>query len=197
MYNEHFYVFIDYNQDGTFDETTELVMTGNGAGATTGTVQVPSQALAGSTRMRVIMSYTSLPGFCGWYNYGEVEDYTVNIINSGNIRGGEMPSASLPMVSEWGIIDETNTERGNTFVARLYPNPAQDYINLDLTVSQAGETDLILSNSLGQRILSQQVTTRLGMNTIKVDLPELPTGLYFLSIQTPKGQHQTMSLWIK
>ncbi|MFN5911191.1 MAG: GEVED domain-containing protein, partial [Bacteroidota bacterium] len=44
-----------------------------------GSFTVPSTALTGSTRMRVIMSDAAISSPCGTVNYGEVEDYTVNI----------------------------------------------------------------------------------------------------------------------
>ena len=41
---------------------------------------VPSSALDGATRMRIVMKYNATPTACeASFSYGEVEDYTVNI----------------------------------------------------------------------------------------------------------------------
>jgi len=82
-YDEYFKIWIDYNQDGEFDEQAELAFD---AGASTqtsisGYIVVPPDAMLGSTRMRVSMKWyeegASEP--CETFDYGEVEDYCVNV----------------------------------------------------------------------------------------------------------------------
>ena len=46
-----------------------------------GSFTVPSGATNGTTRMRVSMKYNAVPTSCETFTYGEVEDYTVNIIS--------------------------------------------------------------------------------------------------------------------
>lgn len=82
-YTEYFRVYIDYNQDLDFDDAGEMVFTSNGVtAAISGTFSVPSGALTGNTRMRVIMKDAAMSGPCETFTYGEVEDYTVNIQNA-------------------------------------------------------------------------------------------------------------------
>lgn len=78
-YTEYWKIFIDYNQDGDFADSGEEVFSKSGKSAVTGSFAVPSTALTGSTRMRIIMKYSSAPTSCGSFTYGEVEDYTINI----------------------------------------------------------------------------------------------------------------------
>jgi len=81
-YTEYFRVYIDYNQDLDFDDAGELVYSSNGTStAVSGTFSVPSVALIGNTRMRVMMKDAAITGPCETFTYGEVEDYTVNIQN--------------------------------------------------------------------------------------------------------------------
>ncbi|WP_299883827.1 GEVED domain-containing protein [uncultured Lacinutrix sp.] len=81
-YNEGYAVYIDYNNDGDFTDSGETVWT-NAPSQTTpvvGTFTVPASATNGETRMRVVMRYNTTPtSACGSFDYGEVEDYTVNI----------------------------------------------------------------------------------------------------------------------
>lgn len=79
-------IFIDYNQDGSYNTSTEAV-TGNGISnnITTGAFTVPHAAKIGITGMRVISSSSSAPGSiqpCSGYAYGETEDYLVEIIQA-------------------------------------------------------------------------------------------------------------------
>jgi hypothetical protein len=81
--NERWGVWIDFNQDGVFNNSTERVFSSAPSSTTvTGTVVIPGDALPGSTRMRVIMRFNTSPanGCDNGFNYGEVEDYCVNII---------------------------------------------------------------------------------------------------------------------
>lgn len=79
-YNEYWRIWIDYNQDGDFDDSGEQVFSGYSSGNTTGSFTVSSSASTGNTRMRVVMQYNSYrSSACGTFTYGEVEDYTVNI----------------------------------------------------------------------------------------------------------------------
>lgn len=86
FYNAHANVFIDLNNDGSFDPVNERVF--NGATSSTGpvstvsgTVTIPATAVTGDVRMRVILqeggTATSPP--CGTYGYGETEDYIIKI----------------------------------------------------------------------------------------------------------------------
>lgn len=84
VYAEGYAVWIDYNNDKDFDDAGELVWS-NPAVSTTpvsGSFTVPTTALTGSTRMRVSMRYNTIPAACGNFDYGQVEDYTVNLINA-------------------------------------------------------------------------------------------------------------------
>lgn len=81
-YSEGYAVFIDYNQDGDFADAGETVWTKATSTATpaVGTFTVPATALSGPTRMRVSMKYNGTPTSCETFSYGQVEDYTVNLV---------------------------------------------------------------------------------------------------------------------
>ncbi|MFT7158822.1 MAG: hypothetical protein ACI8Q1_003856, partial [Parvicella sp.] len=84
LYNEGYAVFIDYNKDGDFDDSGETVWT-NAASQTTpvsGNFTVPTSVITGTTRMRVVMQYNTTPSSCGSFDYGETEDYNVNLVTA-------------------------------------------------------------------------------------------------------------------
>lgn len=71
-------VWIDFNQDNTFSESEKVVLTPTAIA--TGTINIPSDAVLGNTRMRVRTSYVNSPSPCGSISYGQAEDYIINVI---------------------------------------------------------------------------------------------------------------------
>lgn len=86
LYDEYTRIWIDLDQSGTFEAGEILYDQGAAAQTTpvTGSITVPGTALNGSTRMRIQMAYqgggqATLPPVCGSFQWGEVEDYCVDI----------------------------------------------------------------------------------------------------------------------
>jgi len=81
-YAEQYRIWIDFNQDGDFEDADEAVFA---AGPTNtfaeGTIHIPAWA-SNTTRMRVSMRYENAPPVCGNFDSGEVEDYTVRFFLS-------------------------------------------------------------------------------------------------------------------
>ncbi|MBQ4819823.1 T9SS type A sorting domain-containing protein [Aquimarina sp. MMG016] len=84
-YSEGYSVWIDFNRDGDFTDSGEQVWTQSATQTTpvSGSFTIPTSTTEGSTRMRVSMKYNAIPTSCESFRYGEVEDYTVNIIGGG------------------------------------------------------------------------------------------------------------------
>ncbi|CAM1358845.1 Protein of unknown function precursor containing a C-terminal secretion signal. Putative peptidase M28 family [Tenacibaculum litoreum] len=82
VYKEGYTVWIDYNQDSDFEDSGEQVWVKSAStdSSVNGTFTIPANAKLGNTRMRVSMRYNATPSSCGSFDYGEVEDYTINII---------------------------------------------------------------------------------------------------------------------
>ena len=79
-YNEYWSIWIDFNKNGDFTDAGENVFNGNGSGTVNGAVSIPSNVLTGSTTMRITMKYNSSPSPCENFAYGEVEDYSINVL---------------------------------------------------------------------------------------------------------------------
>ncbi|TNE79217.1 MAG: DUF5011 domain-containing protein [Bacteroidetes bacterium] len=76
-------VWIDWNQDGDFTDANELVSSEIAANtlAFTSTIQVPTTAALGFTRMRVAAGYNNEPSNpCGPVLIGEFEDYLIQVL---------------------------------------------------------------------------------------------------------------------
>ncbi len=80
--------WIDWNQDYDFDDAGELYQLGNVRNSSNGLtnlcpliISVPVNAVVGKTRMRIAAKYNSYPSSCDTNFDGEVEDYTINVID--------------------------------------------------------------------------------------------------------------------
>ncbi|WP_046754864.1 LamG-like jellyroll fold domain-containing protein [Kordia jejudonensis] len=148
IYDEGVSVWIDYNQNDAFEASERVFASGASVVPTvSGNFVAPLSALPGNTRMRVRMEYSNTPGTltggpCGTFDFGEVEDYTVNIIIpltppdifvSGN--GVEITDGTLTT----STTDDTDFGSGTI---------SSDMITRTFTIENTGtsSTDLLLSN---------------------------------------------------
>ncbi|MEO7081005.1 MAG: GEVED domain-containing protein, partial [Flavobacteriales bacterium] len=95
--------FFDWDQNGTFETAVPIgsFTTSECVIVVTGQVVVPANALAGTTRMRVIKNYNTSPANpCGTYAFGQVEDYTLNVI---------IPTCFYPVAQMTGLSGGTAT----------------------------------------------------------------------------------------
>ncbi|MCU7613679.1 M12 family metallo-peptidase [Chryseobacterium sp. GMJ5] len=155
VYNEAYAVYIDYNKDGDFTDSGELAWSKTGSTTTpvTGSITIPSATAPGTTRMRVMMQYNSVPSSsCGSYTYGQVEDYTLNIISSG--RG------------------ETTGIKDLFTDIKLYPNPAKDVLNISNTASE----EYKIFDMAGKLINSGK------LNRGSVNVSNLTKGAYMIQV---------------
>ncbi|MEM9544822.1 MAG: GEVED domain-containing protein [Bacteroidota bacterium] len=149
IYPEAYSVWIDYNQDGDFEDAGEQVFTQTPTTATpiSGSFVVPASALEGVTVMRVSMKYNGIPGPCESFTWGEVEDYSVNISSDGNPGctdpnahnfdpGAQIDDGSCETCDD-GILngDETDVDCGGTLCA---PCGGCNYVILDSNNFESG-----------------------------------------------------------
>jgi len=113
VYPEGYAVWIDYNRDGDFNDTGERVWanTATTNSPVSGSFTIPTTATLGSTRMRVSMKYNGIPTSCESFQWGEVEDYTINITScTTNLWTGAV-SVDWNTAANWscGIIPTIST----------------------------------------------------------------------------------------
>ena len=96
-YTNKIVAYIDWNQDGTFDNSngsnemyslSDIVnSTGTDSKVSTGTIAVPTTALPGLTGMRVMKKYNAVAPPCNNTEWGQGEDYTINVITNNECSG--------------------------------------------------------------------------------------------------------------
>ncbi|MFV8351915.1 M4 family metallopeptidase [Flavobacterium sp. XS2P14] len=174
-YTEYWKIWIDYNKNGVF-ETTEQVVSGSSSSSAnlTATFTVPTTALSGPTRMRVSMKYNAAQTACETFSYGEVEDYTVNI-------GGAAIAGFTTSFAD-GLGDENNI-----FEYTMSPNPTSDFLNIKMADNRNATFSIF--NFLGQKI----ETGKISENAINVS--KLASGVYLLEVND--GQKNITKKFIK
>lgn len=168
-YSEYFIVWIDLNQDGNFVSSEVIYQKGGTNAAFTGFVTIPNTAKQGITRMRVAMQFLNPGGPCSFNTNGggaEVEDYCVEIVQA------------------TGVKDVTK----GTFLT-VFPNPFAEQLSIELNLPESQtQASLEIINAVGQVVEKRSLGTLLqGVQTITLDVKQLPAGLYFLRYRNENG----------
>jgi hypothetical protein len=92
-------IWVDWNQDFDFTDAGETItVSGNpGLGPYTATITPPAGAVLGKTRLRIRIVYDETPLSCGAADWGETEDYTINVTNLGRVDFEDIAELS----SQW------------------------------------------------------------------------------------------------
>jgi len=161
-YTENWKVWIDFNQNGTF-ESSEEVVTGStsSAGNLSYNFNVPSSVISGTTRMRVSMKWNAAPTACETFSYGEVEDYTVSIGNS------SARVLSRNTIKADGVLSEEN----KVFDANVYSS----FDALNVVMQDNRKVNYILTNMIGQVVVNGEFKNELKLSRIE-------SGIYILKI---------------
>jgi hypothetical protein len=154
-YMEYWKVWIDANRNGSFDDSGELLYSGNSNAALSGSLTIPSSC-AENTRLRVVMQYNAAPSSCGSFSYGEVEDY--NVVVARNTTG----------------LDNQLLENALS----IMPNPNNG--NFVISTTQVIKSVKMYSTS-GQLVYQNNFIQ--GMDQIEISNTQLNSGVYFLMIQ--------------
>ena len=168
-------VWIDYNQDGDFDDEGEMVWSPPpGNRSFIGRFIVSGAAKPGTTRMRVIAREGAYPSACGRFNYGDVEDYTV-VINNNNCHNSYAVKA----------LSGAGAAKNNPPVFQIFPNPVADDLVI-MRMDDRGEkaarenTSMRLVDVNGRLVMQQMIRNE----TAVVNVSSLINGIYFVQLQT-------------
>lgn len=164
-YAENWRVYVDANGDGDFEDADETIYTGAGTGAISGSITVPS-SMVSPTRMRVVMNYSSSISPCGSFTYGEVEDYTVELVAP--------DQADLTSINE-------QSHQNNMAV---YPNPSFGTVNLNFYNYQEETVTVRVLDQIGRILLNYEVSSAQGANNEVLDLNNFQSGYYFIQLST-------------
>ncbi|PKP36537.1 MAG: hypothetical protein CVT97_08775, partial [Bacteroidetes bacterium HGW-Bacteroidetes-14] len=131
-------VWIDWNKNESFDDAGEYFATASAGGVTfTANITVPSTALSGATRMRIRLQYGGTLASCGTTSYGEVEDYTVNVVAPTFITAVS-PASGTVAAGSYVDVTATFTSDNNNFPVGTYNT------NLELTTNDLANASVMI-----------------------------------------------------
>ncbi|MDO8368575.1 MAG: S8 family serine peptidase [Saprospiraceae bacterium] len=166
---EYFRIFIDYNQDGDFDDADELAFDPGFAleGLAEGFIQSPAFAMAGITRARVMMKYTTPndnpPTPCTPFDFGQVEDYCVELLL-------DSVSTSIP-------VEDT------VWMIRAFPQPAGDWVMLEFPAGVSKSVcEIQVVNAWGQT-MTVCSTTLMKNSKLYIETSQWPAGIYGVQLR--------------
>ncbi len=167
--------WIDWDQSNTFEVGELVLSSANGAGPHTGSVSVPLTALAGTTRMRVRLhdtytgpDYTNTPNNtpCGESTFGQVEDYTIDMI---------------------GIITGMESAQQSGF--SVFPNPNDGNMTVRWNAA-SGQALIEIIDVAGRIVFSEQRAVSSGA-ALQLGLAgTMAPGTYMLRMTTDKGREE-------
>jgi len=77
----------------------------------------------------------------------------------------------------------------------VFPNPAQDYLEVTLPIWKDDHATLLLLNSIGKSVLEEKLEMLNGQSHW-LNLAAIGSGIYYLKLQTIEGQHLTKKVVI-
>ena len=171
-YNEYWRVWIDFNNDQSFEDTEQIFEGGPSEDLVFGAFIIPDSVQEGTYGLRVAMRYGGFPTPCGGFSSGEVEDYKIHILGSDgtglqagtNDRSGDMTFG-------------TNSSLASADI-NLFPNPAKTLVTINWNDVQPVAGQLV--SATGQTLLTfgqYDAPTRF-------DVTNFPTGVYTLQVVT-------------
>ena len=165
-YTEYWKVWIDYDQNGTFeDDEVIAVNTSTSSANVSQEIVIPSTAVLGTTRMRVSMNYSAEETTaCQIFQYGEVEDYSITILSGNRIFDNDLIAKSAVVETLPSMV--------------VYPNPAKNIFTIKL-IENINETNTYtykVISLVGKIVLSGNVTNN------EINISSLASGLYLIEV---------------
>ena len=169
-FQDHCYVFIDWNQDFVFDKDTERYDLGSkldDVSTATLSIEVPLDAQFGKTRMRVLIEYDDPNNNFGdgpcdadhITEWGETEDYSITIIDN---------TASIEDIAFEGF--------------NLHPNPTKGEFKLNLTLVNTDKVSVQLYDVRGRLIDEKNYYNTVANFSESILFKEASAGLYLLKV---------------
>lgn len=166
-------VWIDWNQNCNFSDPGESYDLGSATAVfdepTTNSpraIIIPSDAALGTTTMRVSTRFVNTnPNFsaCQTGFNGEVEDYSINVL-------------------------ESIADYGNEFIDLVaFPNPSSGNFTLKFQTNSSADFEVHIYDIRGRRIYAQEFKNRINFNQT-IALERMPTGIYLMTVSSDSEQ---------
>jgi len=110
--------------------------------------------------------------------YSVKSDISVNWILGGSLS--DIPALDLSTLNEL----RKEQLRESTISLKVYPMPATDFINIEITPTNTGQLLLELYNISGVKVLNKLAVNQPIM---QVNISDIPSGIYLLKVLLPNN----------
>jgi len=159
------------------------------------TISVSVENYSYESQLILVSTEAVGPTFEWYYNDVLLDESTSDIVPNEN------GAYSVVVIDNQGcsvtagfVVTEVAIEELVEIPMNLYPNPSQDFINIDLELNLSN-IQLEVLNSIGDIVLSKTIEGIAVNNTIQIAVNEMPVGLYLLKA-TIDGKTSVMP-WVK
>jgi uncharacterized repeat protein (TIGR01451 family) len=133
--------------------------------------------------------------------------YKLNALSSLNIGDQIIDYANIyfdfnaPVLTEDAVITIVGPTTAGSILNNnqvyVYPNPAEEFVNLNVQAQADGNVAINITDATGKVCLQQQRTLKAGYNKLLLNTAELSQGIYFVQTTTNDGVVKTAKLSIK
>lgn len=166
------------------------------------TTCLPTAAICGSTDIEICQGETADLSAI----YGEGNTYQWQL-NGGDIDGATSSTYSTTVPGTYTVVvtngsmcsDESNAVVVSLCTSldelaagafNLYPNPAENMLNIEFFVAEKTSVEVAVYTTAGQLVLSENNLFSAGVNKLQTDISALPAGVYVAQLQSNAGKEQ-------
>lgn len=196
-YTETWNVWIDFNQDGDFDDAGELII-GPTPSPTpvSGFIKIPGNAVPGSARMRISMSFGAGAGPCSTFSFGEVEDYCVNIITAQEPCDFPDQTTLVSASQNTATISWTPIGSAKGYIVEYREEGAPSWIQENVSASPFTIQGLVPCTDYEVRVATN-CDTALSLFNVPIQFTTKGCGACLDFAYCPSGGTATTSQWIE
>ena len=115
--------------------------------------------------MRVSLKYSGYSSPCETFAYGEVEDYSVNIVAAGTLEGPRNQILNMEQVV-------------------VSPNPFDQNLLISLSSKQDQQVDISIIDVFGKKVGHSNYNSLTGINAYVIETQHINSGSYFVRIES-------------
>lgn len=164
-------IWIDFNKNGIFTDQGEEVLSSpvEGNNLTVHNINIPSDALTGTTLLRISMKYNETSESCEFYEFGETEDYSIDIQDN------------IDRENFFTIIGQSVSTQSSNDGFSIYPNPSSREVSLNLAPEFTGSEISVMD-------MSGHVVLKVPFENRKIiDVSSLNQGVYLIKAELNSG----------
>ncbi|MBC6989193.1 PA14 domain-containing protein [Hymenobacter sp. BT491] len=160
------------NYGGNELQATPPVTTANGINGSWSQIEIRDIQV---TNGRCEIGFYSYANAGQWFFFDDVEFVS---------QGSSLVSASAS--AAFSTLADAKASTATPTGVQLYPNPAQDHVNISSSFAQAGQATVTISNTQGKQVAQFSQSVQAGTNQFSVPTQSLSAGVYVLQVQSGK-----------